>query len=385
MIAHKHRADIEPALLTWAMERAGVERIDLAKAANTSELVVEKWISGETKPTFPQVRRLAARLRMPLGFLFLSNPPSEELPIPDFRTVRGTSLREPSLDLRDAILATMRKQQWLSEYLERNSADPVDFVGQAADVSSWHALASNIRSSLDLHGQSARPSRGTDFLRLLILRVEELGVHVARNGVVGNNTSRPLDVNEFRGFCLSDSYAPFIFINAADSHSAQVFTLIHELVHIWRGDSGVSGSSLAHAPPIEAFANRVAAEVLVPGEAIVEIWSSELSPENMVERVARRFRVSRYVAAIRAFESQLVSRPKLEELLTQYDLEDRRPSASEGGDFYRTLVVRNGKTFTREVLEALRKQHVLIRDAAGLLEARPAHLKKIREAVSLGG
>lgn len=385
MAAFANKALISPAVLGWAMDRASVSAGELAKAAGTSEKVVEAWLAGGRKPSFPQLRAAASRLRVPFGVLFLAEPPVEQLPIPDLRTLQGTGVIEASVDLRDVILATLRRQRWLSEYLRESQADPVDVVGRAGPDPQVDEVAADIREHLDLTDPSQRPARVDEFLRALVRRTEDLGVNVSRSGVVGNNTHRPLDVEEFRGFCISDDYAPFIFINGADVQSAQAFTLVHELAHIWRGDSGISGPEVAGAPPVEAFCNRVAAEVLVPAVAFVSAWDADVPIEDAVQAVARRFRVSRFVAAIRAFESGLIGRTDLEQLLDKYRQEGRRGSAGGGGDFYRTLIARNGRSFTSGVVEALSRQHVLVRDAAGLLEAKPGHLRKLRQEVSQNG
>lgn len=249
---------IEPEVLRWALDRARVDESDLARAAGTSEAIVGSWLDGSRKPSFTQARKVATRLKLPFGFLFLATPPPSSLPIPDFRTLASVELQQPSPDLQDVVLATLRKQEWLSEYLRLAHADPVGVVGVGEDAS-VNGMARQIRRRIGLKAGTVRPPRADEYLRWLVERVESFGVHVLRSGIVGNNTHRKLNVKEFRGFCLSDAYAPFIFINGADAPNGQIFTLIHELAHIWRGDTGVSGGPLGRQKGSEAFSNAVAA------------------------------------------------------------------------------------------------------------------------------
>jgi Zn-dependent peptidase ImmA (M78 family) len=384
MSLHEHPAAIEPAVLQWAILRAKAAKSDVASAAGTSEAVVDQWLAGTRKPSFRQARSVADRLRLPFGFLFLATPPPDSLPIPDLRTVGNVPLRQPSVDLRDVILATLRKQDWLSEWLRESGASPVGVVGVARDIDDFRKIAADVARRLKIPTATGRPRRASDFLRLLVERAEALGVNVLRNGVVGNNTKRTLDVNEFRGFCLSDPYAPFIFINGADAAVAQIFTLLHELAHIWRGDTGVSAVVGDDLPPVELLCNRVASEILVPASEISAVWNKHLTADEAASEAARHFRTSRYVVAIKAFERRLIDRATLDDLLDQYRAELRAPKAGGGGDFYRTLISRNGKSFTSNLAEALNRQHVLVRDAAGLLDAKPSHLAKVVQEVRSG-
>lgn len=328
---------------------------------------------------------MAARLRLPFGFLFLPNPPPEELPIPDFRRIAGTSgTPSISVDLRDVVFAVMRRQEWLSEFLRESHADPVPVVGEANDSDSATVVAGSIRAALNLSGRSSRPGNAEALMRDLVQRVESLHVNVLRSGIVGNNTHRPLRLDEFRGFALSDAFAPFIFVNGVDAIQAQAFTLIHELAHIWRGDSGISGNVTEGSDSAEAFCNKVAAEVLVPGAEFREVWSSEVSLPDAIRLASQHFRISRYVVAIRAFESGLIDRATLTSLLVEYRSETYRTASRSGGDFYKTLIARNGRVFTSTVVDAVGSQRVLVRDAASLLEAKPAQLPRLGRELSSG-
>ena len=384
---HANRAVVTPGVVQWALERADVSTADLATALATSEASVGEWLDGSKQPTFRQARAIATRLHVPFGFLFLLEPPPENLPIPDFRTVDGASVGSISVDLRDVLLITMRKQDWLSEYLRQSGAEPVEVVGRARTGAIATEIADDIRQALDIPEGPDRSTRPDEFLRDLVRRVESLGVRVQKNGVVGNNTHRPLHVAEFRGFALSDEYAPFIFINSVDAQQAQTFTLIHELAHIWRGDTGISGGVDQGSSSVERLCNQVASAVLVPPQEFLRAWQPDLAPRDAIQAASRYFRVSRYAIAIRAFQNSLISQETLTILLDEYRQELAKPRASSeggGGDFYRTLVSRNGRSFTGGVIEAMNRQQVLIRDAAALLDAKPSQLSRISQEISGG-
>lgn len=136
-------------------------------------------------------------------------------------------------------------------------------------------------------------------------RVEGLGFLVMVNGVVGSNTHRKLDPREFRGFALADRMAPLIFINGADTKAAQIFTLAHELAHLWLGEAALDDVDLTSASEegTERWCNQVAAEVLVPISAIVAEMTAEDSVTTQIDRLARRFKVSTLVALRRLYDA----------------------------------------------------------------------------------
>lgn len=378
MTVHSHPAQISIEVLEWAMSRVSVNVEELALACSTSSTVVYTWLSGSKKPSFRQAQLVAKRLRIPFGFLFLASPPPDLLSIPDFRRVNREDIETISPDLHDVVLDVLHKQSWLSEFLRESGAQPVRYVAQRSGSNSVVDIAGDIRVALKLVNNYRRPSNGDAFLRDMVQRVEALHINVLRSGIVGQNTHRPLDVSEFRGFCLSDEFAPFIFINSADAKVAQVFTLLHELAHIWRGDSGVSGGPSQSFSSIETLCNRVAAEALVSSGEFDEVWNGDLPLPEAIDVASKHFQISRYVIAIKAFESQRISRYDLDELLDEYAREGRRVTPSKGGDYYRTLIVRNGRSFTERVIGAVGRQDVLIREAASLLDTKPGHLESIK-------
>ncbi len=228
------RVPIPPKMLRWACERAGYDVAHLA--ARIPQLPA--WVRRERQPTLKQLEKLAKATHTPLGYLFLPEPPDEHLPVPDYRTVAGAARGRPSPDLLDTLYTMRRRQEWLRESLVENDAEPLAFVGSARLADEPDAVGREMRRALGLDGGWAAGVRTwQDAVSELRRTIEDLGVMAVINGVVGNNTHRRLSVEEFRGFALTDPYAPLIFVNGADAKSAQMFTLAHELAHglAWDG------------------------------------------------------------------------------------------------------------------------------------------------------
>ena len=204
------RVAVSPEMLRWACERAGYDVADLA----TRVPQLQAWVRCERQPTLKQLERLAKVTHTPLGYLFLPEPPAERLPVPDYRTVAGTARGRPSPDLLDTLYTMQRRQEWFRESLVDGDAEPLAFVACARLTDQPGAAGREMRRALGLDaGWAARVRTWQDAVSELRRTVEQLGVMAVINGVVGNNTHRPLSVKEFRGFALTDPYAPLIFVN----------------------------------------------------------------------------------------------------------------------------------------------------------------------------
>jgi len=368
------RAAVNSDILHWARERARLGIDVVAKKLNTSTERVEQWESGDLRPTFRQAEKFANATHVPFGYLFLPEPPEESLPIPDFRTVRSLDVDRPSPELLDTIYAMQRRQAWLRDTLVEGEAEPLTFVGSARLTDDPETAGREIRRITGLaDGWASKVRSWQEAVSELRRAIEELGVMAVINGVVGNNPHRPLNVAEFRGFALSDSYAPLIFVNGADAKSAQMFTLAHELAHIWLGAEGLSGFEGLSPDGLETeeWCNRAAAEFLVPARELNACWNEAKRTGKPFQTLARKFKVSPIVAARRALDLGYVDRDAFFSFYTEYiRTEHRRSDARSGGDFYNNQNTRVGEYFATHVIGAALEGRIGFKEAYDLTGLR---------------
>ena len=370
-------AFITKEMLTWARERTFGGLDEAAKGLRVGKDRLEKWEKGESYPTFNQALDLAKRLKIPFGYLYLSSPPDESLPLPDLRVKPGTPPRKPSPDFLEVLYDAMRKQEWYREYLLNEGSDPVPFVGRYDLSAHVEDVAEDIRKTLGLTNKFRDQTRNNDeFFTKLVGKTERAGVLVIRSSIVGNNTRRSLDPDEFQGFAMSDNLTPLIFINQNDYMSAKIFTLMHELAHIWMGISGVSVEdylkrSINNNELIQRRANEIAAETLVPKKDFLSRWFTYDDIDIGVNELQRYYRVSAFVILRRAFEvcdmPYEVYHSKYEELRSEI-----KPRQKGGGGGYQTLFSRNSNTITTSVINSVSEGKTLPTQASTLLNVRPA-------------
>ncbi|MFG1642644.1 ImmA/IrrE family metallo-endopeptidase [Amycolatopsis sp. NPDC049252] len=365
------RVDVEADVIAWARDRSGLPAADLERRFPR----LPSWISGSIAPTINQLEEFAEATHTPVGFFFLTEPPAEDVPLPDFRTRRDAGVTQPSPDLLDTIYMVQQRQEWYRNHAISLGQDPVGIVGSVTTRTPAATAAQLIRDALRPGGgESFSPKDPADAFRLISEAAEEVGVLVMANGIVGSNTHRRLDPNEFRGFALADAYAPIVFVNAADTKPAQNFTLIHELAHIWLGETALSGidpHSTGDENTSEKWCNAVAAEVLAPLNVVRSIFQRDSDIQGETQRLASLFKVSTLVILSRLHEAGLLdwatyrSAYAQEEARLQALLANRRESP--GGNFYNTHVVRTSRSFARAVLTSAAEGRTLQREAMQLL------------------
>jgi len=357
------RAFANPEIIRWAVQRART-----AEALEKKFPKLKSWINNESQPTFKQLEELAKATFTPLGYFFLSAPPKMYLSIPHYRTVDDKHDFEPSPELYETVQTMRRRQAWMREYLMDMGQEPLSFVGSCKLTENPREVARKMKRTLGMEaGWAADCKTWQEALRLLMAKVENAGILVVRNGIVGNNTRRKLSVEEFRGFVLVDEYAPLIFINGADGKAAQMFTIAHELAHIWYGES--AAFNLSGLQPsdkeIERICNQAAAEFLVPEEELKSIWGSIQSDPEPFQRLAAHFKVSGIVTARRAMDLNLISRDEFFEFYREWTAMERRQAQDRegGGDFYVNQDYRIGRCFAEAVFYSAKSGRLTYNEA----------------------
>ena len=370
------RVNVNPDVLMWAIDysQKGVE------AFSSKFPKLTKWLEKSEHPTVRQLEELAKFAYVPFGYLMLSERP--DIPvrkISDFRTLQNQGFstnEEYSAALRDTVNIIRNRQDWLSEYKKENDYVPVTFVGSIDRNMQDDEIVGHINKVLEIPKDwRTKISKKENALRFFVDILESKGITVFVNGVVGNDTHRPLNVKEFRGFALVDKYAPVIFINGADAMAARIFTLFHEVVHIFLGQDGLDDRT-------EPFCNRIAAKLLVPEKMFKQEWQKQAHDFEALEKF---FKVSQLVLFRAALTYGKISEKEYARLVGLYESQyNKHPDKAGGGDYYNVAPYRAGRGFCRYVDEAIHTGDLSYTEAYRLLGARGKTFAEIMERAKEG-
>lgn len=385
-------------VLRWAREKAGLSHEEAAARAPIGRKKgmepadrLAAMERGEEAVSHSCLRNLAKLYRRPLVTFYLAKPPAPDTAIPDFRTLADAPIHEVSPNL-DALLRRLRaRQQEVREIRADDGAVPLPFIGRFNLQTAPSVIAADIRDEIDLNLAAQRrfPDRDA-FFRGLRRKLEDIGIFVQLFGDLGSHHSRILP-EEFRGLVLLDDLAPFIVINPNDAAAAFLFTLLHEVAHIWIGEGGISNSSPfesgAAANATEQLCNKVAAEFLVPGGPILADWRAlapELTVGQKVQALASSWRVSRAMMARRLRELRQITEDDWWRLYRGYQQEWRaqreRLQEQEGGPGWYLLATRKiGNGLINTVLGALDNGTVTYTEASRILGVKSKNFSGLRE------
>lgn len=350
--------NIQPEIISWALSQTQEEKLGDKLLKH-----IKQWLNGTKTPTFNQIEEFSKKANIPLGYFFLQTPPAEQLELLEYRTVDSVGLANPSRNLIDTIHEMERVQDWMREYRQELGFDVLAVSGSMKEVNDVDAIVDKIRKDLELKKRWYEECKDArEAFNHIRRRLEECGVVVMMNGVVGGNTHRALDVYEFRAFAMMDKWAPLIFINSSDSEGARLFSLLHEAAHIWIGEDDLFNDRYNRTEGVraaETICNAVAGELIVPRSELLDKWSSYsngMSVYTIITELAKCFHCSEIVIARKAMDCMKIGREIYQQVVQttiDYYNQMRATKEQHGGNYYNTMGARLDGPFVRALCESI--------------------------------
>lgn len=343
---------------------------------------IESWLAGKKMPTIIQLQNLSKASHIDFGNFFLDNPPKNTLPLINYRTINNSKVINPTQDLIDVINQMEFKADWLAEYNRIEGLDKIPFVGQGREEKNkaltTEEKAEKILAYFDLKlGWNLNTS---DAFKLLRGRLELARITVIKGSYVGSQTRRGLNIEEFRAFVLVNYYAPLIFINTHDSQNAKLFSLVHEMVHIWMGDSELFNNNFNKSPEYlkptsEQEVNKIVEQILFPRTILLKLWKDmpgQDSEAKQVYFIARKFHASPLATAIAARNYKLIKQETInlvkKETAHNIELKKKRQKEEPGGpSYYENFLSNLDHNFARAVINSTKDGTTSYTDAFDLL------------------
>jgi len=381
------KAHITPKVFKWARESARMtEEIAAAKISVSSDRLID-WEVGNSKPTIRQAQTLAKAYRRPFALFFLPDIPQDFQPLQDYRKKGSKELGTASIFI---IREIQQKQAWISEVNEQNEEEKIPFVGRFSLQDNPVTVSKDILSTLDINPLQYEYENP---IKEWIDKAESNGIFISRTSFIHSRLK--LDSNEIQGFAISDLYAPFVFINSSDWNAPQLFTLVHELAHIWIAETGISNQiqpivrSQEKYHPIEIFCNEVAANALIPIDYISELSKSDTTTSDQIFRYSKNLGISSFALLVRALNLNLISFSEYSSLKREADAGFRefmqkenerkaKQKQTDGGpNPYLLKLNKNSRLFTQIVLDAYKGGFVEPNIASNLLNTPTNKFSKL--------
>jgi Predicted Zn peptidase len=348
--------NICPEIINWALSQTQEDKLG-DKLMNN----ITKWLDGTKKPTFNQIEDFSKKANIPLGYFFLQTPPVEQIDLLEYRTVDSVQLANPSRNLVDTIHEMENIQDWMKTYRQDLGFDKLSIVGCMRGIHEVDVIVNRIRRDLEFDDAWYEKSKDArEAFNYIRRQLEVCGVVVMMSGIVGKNTHRALDVDEFRAFAMVDDWAPLIFINTADSNGARLFSILHEIVHIWLGRDDLFNdrqSRISGVSDIEVICNAVAGELIVPKNAFLNKWDMyDMEIFEKITELAKYFRCGESVIARKAIDCKKIEQNIYDEVantaIKNYK-QMKENKQTDGGNYYNTMGSRLDGCLIRALCESI--------------------------------
>ena len=384
LILMAKKVKINREILKWARTSAKVSMEKAAKVISKNAKIekIKEWESTEGKdaPTESQLKKLARLYRRPIDIFNLPYIPGEYPKLKDFRKDKD--------ELGTAVIFMMReiqeKQDWLHNFYAKNRTSKLPFVGKYNIKADPDNVAKDIRKTLGINiaSNSLKP------MKYWVDKAESNRISVTLSS--NFHTRLKLDSDVFKGFAIADAFAPFIFINSQDWDHGQLFSLVHELVHLWIGVSGISNEtgilgSTSDLHPVEKFCNTVTKKVLLPLEDLMLFIPEKGEAQfKHIAKAGRKLGLSQRSIVVQASSLGLINEIQTKEFLKNSDeiwkeflaKEARKPKSKGGPNYYIMQLRRNSKGFSNVVIDSYKKGKLSGSDASRLLNMREVNFGK---------
>lgn len=360
----RYNVEISTNILDWVLS--------ILNPNETNPQVIEvlvAWQRGEKVPTYNKVLEISRNTGIPIGYFFLQQPPQEDVSLVNYRTVQSIELKQPSRELKTTILDMELIQEWFHNQLIADGYSKNEYVKSLNENTDTNTLAQTIRQKLDLELEWFRNCKtADDSFKFLRTAISDTGVVVMTNGIVRNNTSKTLSIDEFRAFALIDDYAPLIFINTNDSINGRLFSLLHEYVHIGLGENSLYNDRCSCHNEVkltEKICNAVAAEILVPQEVFNTQWHLFEDKENIektINKLSRYFKCGVIVIARKALENNYITKEQYS-LIANTTIQNYKKKKSQRADFYRSLNSKMDTNFLNYLIQSVDRGKTLYTEA----------------------
>lgn len=269
--------------------------------------------NGSLYPTKTVLESLAYVYRVPVLTFFLPQPPVFQDELIDFRTFDS---KRPKVD-NPIIFAIKRKikllQTELSRIEQENSKKTKKFVGSVAPDTQISEFVTLVRKIIGFSVEEQKSLRKKDDLfKIIRNHIERAGIFVVQVGDLGSYHTA-IQPSEFRGIAISDKYAPLIVINPNDTAPAQLFSLLHEVAHIFLGDTAISNVGITNdrMNNKEKICNAFAAEFLLPYAEVQNIADmKKYEIEDILyaaTEIGKIYHVSNTVAIRRFYDAKKIT------------------------------------------------------------------------------
>jgi Zn-dependent peptidase ImmA (M78 family) len=373
-----HMADkaiITPSVIQWARNLDSIPVGESAKCACVSEEQILAWESGADLPTIRQAKLLANKYRVPYVYFFLPDIPKKvkRVDFIDFRTFHN---KFENAALSRNMLWLLRdiydRREVMLEMYEKQNRKPRVFSPSITTLNAAK-IAQEIRSFLEIDYQIQRTFRRPEIAyNYYVSALEKKDVLVFQ--------TKKIQRTEMRGLSVYNSLFPIIVLNRGDEYAARLFSLAHELAHLFLRTSGLCNDFESEVyeekNKIELFCNQVAAMALVPLDIIESHPSYQAIVENgyhdtLIQTIARDFAVSREVILGRLLTCDQITKDFYFRTLERYTDEylEYEKTKKKGG--FVPPAIDNGsqvgKLYARTVLTSLGRDIISPIDASHYL------------------